>query len=159
MLVLKTWINRARQWSREDITSCNHYCDVKEGLVANRRWLIMSYFFLNESLHLADQCNREEDCRSENMGPRAWIGVFRLQMSPEARSILLPMWEAAECPVVDRSWMRPQAKSWLGVGWKSRSWQRGMEWEEEANVARSVECGQVDHIGWRLLCGWLTSIS
>lgn len=26
MLVLKTWVNRARQWSGEDITSCNHCC-------------------------------------------------------------------------------------------------------------------------------------
>lgn len=26
VLALKTWINRARQWSEEDITSCNHCC-------------------------------------------------------------------------------------------------------------------------------------
>ena len=38
--------NRARQWSREDITSCNHYCcvcvDVNEGLPGNQSLLIIS---------------------------------------------------------------------------------------------------------------------
>lgn len=38
--------------------------------------------------------------------------------------------------------MSPWAKCWLNTGWRSRS--RGKVWAEEANVAKSVECRQVD---------------
>lgn len=66
-------------------------------------------------------------------------------LRPVATACFVPHVQTrTECPAVNRNWMSPWAKCWSNTGWRSRS--RGTAWVDEANVAQSIDCGQVDRV-------------
>lgn len=144
MLVLTSWINRARQRSREDITSCNHYCCGCWWLC--RRGCKIRELLLPEwvALHLEDHWKRKEEGQwaagprtsalrlgSPSSGSR-WAPRRGISSSPHERELNVQQWTSP-------GWV-PGAKSWLrlSTGWKSRSWQRGTKWEEVLSVDRWI---------------------
>lgn len=61
----------------------------RRGCLENQSWLIMSYSFLNEFLfNLKTRGKGRRRVSGKNICPQASIGVFWLQMSPEARNII-----------------------------------------------------------------------